>query len=133
MRLKLLIGLMFGILPLSIALPLNSFAQSKQSIVVQAQQTPSGAQKVVIARIWHGRTKTAKADEYYKYLKDAGITKIQSIPGNRGVQVLRRSQGDVTEFTVISYWDSLDAIRKFAGNDIEKLITYRVIRSTCWS
>jgi len=36
------------------------------------------------------------------------------------VQVLRRTQNEITEFTVISYWDSVDAIRKFAGADIEK-------------
>jgi heme-degrading monooxygenase HmoA len=73
-----------------------------------------------IARIWHGRTKTAKADEYYVYLNEAGIQKIKAIQGNLGVQVLRKSQGDITEFTVISYWESKDAIRKFAGDDIEK-------------
>ncbi len=48
------------------------------------------------------------------------MKKIQAIPGNLGVQVLRRTEGDVTEFTVISYWVSRDAIRRFAGDDIEK-------------
>jgi heme-degrading monooxygenase HmoA len=88
---------------------------------VSAKQNVKGAQvKKVVARIWHGRTPTAKADEYYGYLKEAGITKIESIEGNLGAQVLRRTEGQVTEFTVISYWESLDAIRKYAGDDIEK-------------
>ncbi|WP_258000110.1 antibiotic biosynthesis monooxygenase family protein [Fischerella thermalis] len=63
---------------------------------------------------------TSKADDYYAYLVEAGIKKIESIPGNLGAQVFRRTHGNITEFTVISYWESLDAIRKFAGNDIEK-------------
>jgi len=76
--------------------------------------------KTVVARMWHGRTLTAKADEYYAYLKQAGIDKIEAIPGNLGAQVLRRMDGNTTEFTVISYWDSREAIKKFAGDDIEK-------------
>lgn len=78
------------------------------------------AQKVAVARVWHGRTPVAKADEYYAYLTEAGIKKIKAVPGNLGVQVFRRTTGDVTEFTVISYWEALDAIRRFAGDDIEK-------------
>jgi heme-degrading monooxygenase HmoA len=88
--------------------------------VSAANSSSQSVSKNKIARIWHGRTKTAKADEYYIYLNEAGIQKIKAIPGNLGVQVLRKSQGDITEFTVISYWDSKDAIRKFAGDDIEK-------------
>jgi len=76
--------------------------------------------KTVVARMWHGRTLTSKADEYYLYLKQAGIDKIEAISGNLGAQVLRRTDGNTTEFTVISYWESRDAIKKFAGDDIEK-------------
>jgi hypothetical protein len=76
--------------------------------------------KTVVARMWHGRTLTSKADEYYVYLKEAGIDKIEAISGNLGAQVLRRTDGNTTEFTVISYWESRDAIKKFAGDDIEK-------------
>ncbi|MCF2151870.1 antibiotic biosynthesis monooxygenase [Desmonostoc muscorum LEGE 12446] len=56
-----------------------------------------------------------------KYLTEAGIKKIQSIPGNLGAQVFRRTNGTITEFTVISYWESRNAIRAFAGNDIEQV------------
>jgi len=87
---------------------------------VKASGSSIQTSKNKIARIWHGRTKTAKADEYYLYLNEAGIQKIKAIQGNLGVQVLRKSQGDITEFTVISYWESKDAIRKFAGDEIEK-------------
>jgi len=71
--------------------------------------------KTVVARMWHGRTLTSKADEYYAYLKQAGIDKIEAIEGNLGAQVLRRTDGNTTEFTVISYWESREAIKRFAG------------------
>jgi len=76
--------------------------------------------KKVVARMWHGRTRTSRADEYYSYLKAEGIDKIEAIPGNVGAQILRRTDGTVTEFTVISYWESREAIKAFAGDDIEK-------------
>jgi heme-degrading monooxygenase HmoA len=73
-----------------------------------------------VARIWHGRVLTSKAEEYYVYLKQEGIDKIEAIPGNLGAQILRRTDGKDTEFTVISYWESREAIKAFAGEDIEK-------------
>ena len=75
----------------------------------------------LIARIWHGQTAAAKAAEYTSYLHEAGIKAIAAIPGNRGVQMVRRVSGGIADFQVLSYWDSLDAIRLFAGDDIEKV------------
>lgn len=100
-------------------LTLPAFAQYN-AVVAQENRNTTQSQTVV-ARIWHGKTLTSKAAEYYNYLNEAGIKKIQAIPGNLGVQVLRRADGKFTEFTVISYWVSRDAIRAFAGNDIEKV------------
>lgn len=77
--------------------------------------------KRLIARIWHGRTQAAKAEEYTRYLFEAGVAKIAAIPGNRGVQMLRMIGDDVAEFEIVSYWDSRDAIRLFAGDDIEQV------------
>jgi heme-degrading monooxygenase HmoA len=80
-------------------------------------QTPTPGS---VARMWHGRVPLAKADEYTAYLNQSGIQKIRSIDGNLGAQMFRRTEKDVAEFYVISYWKSRDAIRAFAGNDIEK-------------
>jgi heme-degrading monooxygenase HmoA len=91
-----------------------------QSLTAASSATPAPQPKKVIARMWHGRVLTSRADEYYAYLKEAGIDKIQAIEGNLGAQVLRRTDGKATEFTVISYWESTEAIKKFAGEDIEK-------------
>lgn len=75
----------------------------------------------LIARIWHGRTEASRAEEYTRYLYEAGVKKIAAIPGNRGVQMVRLVGDDVADFEVLSYWDSIDAIRLFAGDDIEKV------------
>jgi heme-degrading monooxygenase HmoA len=84
-----------------------------------AKQVPLLATAPKIARIWHGRTPLARADEYRQYLFDAGVTKIANIPGNRGVQLMMRKTADEGEFMVASYWDSIDAIKAYAGATYE--------------
>ena len=76
--------------------------------------------KVAIARVWHGRTPQSKAEEYLQYLTDSGIKKMEALPGNLGCQIFRRTENGATEFTVISYWESRDSIKQWAGADIEK-------------
>ncbi len=78
----------------------------------------------MIARIWRGITPAAKADAYFAYLQATGLKEYRSIEGNRGVQVLRRIEGERAEFLLISFWDSYDAIRKFAGDDFETAVYY---------
>ncbi len=75
----------------------------------------------VVARVWRGRVLTSRADEYARYLYDNGVVRIRGIGGNLGAQMFRRAEGDTTEFMVISYWPSRDAIKAFAGDDIEKV------------
>ena len=78
----------------------------------------------MIARIWRGTTAASKADDYLAYLEATGIKDYRATPGNRGVQVLRRATGDDIEFLLITLWDSLDAIRAFAGPDYERAVYY---------
>jgi len=75
-----------------------------------------------VARIWKGRTLESKADEYEAYLNQSGISKIRATPGNLGAYVLRRTSDGKTEFVVISLWESLDAVRRFAGPDYQKAV-----------
>jgi len=78
----------------------------------------------MIARIWRGVTPVHKADAYLDYLAATGLKEYHATPGNRGVQVLRRIRDDEAEFVLISHWDSLDAIRAFAGDDYERAVYY---------
>lgn len=73
----------------------------------------------MIARIWKGITPTAKADQFYDYLMETGARDFASLAGNRGMLILRRTVNGQAEFLVISLWDSLDAIKQFAGPNVE--------------
>lgn len=77
-----------------------------------------------IARIWRGVTLAEKGDEYYDYLVETGLADYRAVSGNQGVQVLRRTFEGKTEFLLISYWESYEAIRAFAGDDIERAVYY---------
>lgn len=78
----------------------------------------------MIARTWHGRVPTAKARAYHSFLERTGLADYAKTPGYRGVLVLRTDEGDVTRFTLTSFWDSYDAIRRFAGDDYARARYY---------
>ena len=80
-----------------------------------AAEGPTLAQAPKIARIWHGRTPAARGEEYRQYLFDVGVKKIASLPGNRGVQMMVRQTAEEAEFMIVSYWDSVEAIKGYAG------------------
>ena len=80
----------------------------------------------MIARAWHGVTPASKADAYVEFLKRTGLRDYRSTPGNYGAYVLRRVEGDRAHFLLISLWESMDAIRKFAGPEPEKAVYYDV-------
>ena len=78
----------------------------------------------MIARIWTGRVNTPDAAEYADYIRDTGFAEYGETPGNRGAWLLRRDHGGTTEFITLSLWESTDAIRAFAGEDIEAAVLY---------
>lgn len=88
---------------------------------VRAAGTPSLADHPMVARVWHGRTPLDKADEYRQYLFDVGVKKIATLPGNRGVQMLVSKTAEAGDFTVVSFWDSVEAIKGYAGADYTKV------------
>jgi len=78
----------------------------------------------VIARTWHGRVPAAKAEAYHAYLLETGVPEYAATPGNRGVYVMRRLEGGVAHFVLLTLWDSYEAIRRFAGDDYERAKYY---------
>ena len=78
----------------------------------------------MIARIWSGAVRTPDADDYAGYIQKTGFAEYGRTPGNRGAWLLRRADGGTTEFIALSLWDGLDAIRAFAGEDIEAAVLY---------
>jgi hypothetical protein len=73
----------------------------------------------MIARIWHGIVPLAKADEYLTLMRTVALPEYRSTPGNRGAWCLRRVEGEIVHFDMLTFWDDVDAIRRFAGDDYE--------------
>lgn len=75
----------------------------------------------MICRIWHGWTAPSNADAYERLLRAEIFEGIAArrIPGYRGIELLRRQDGHRAEFVTIMRFDSLDAVRAFAGTDYE--------------
>ena len=71
----------------------------------------------MIARSWRGVARSGAADDYVRHLRTDVFPELHKIPGHRGATVLRKDLEDGVEFVVLTYWDSMDAIRRFAGID----------------
>jgi heme-degrading monooxygenase HmoA len=78
----------------------------------------------VIARTWRGAVKREDAEAYAAYIDETGIAAYVATPGNRGAWMLQRDVGELTEFVTFSLWDSLDAVKAFAGDDYETAVFY---------
>ncbi|MDI6101860.1 hypothetical protein QLQ12_24875 [Actinoplanes sp. NEAU-A12] len=79
----------------------------------------------MIARMWRGWVATDRAAEYVAYIERTGLAGYRGTPGNRGAQMWTRDLGDGrTEVTTVSWWESLEVIRGFAGDDIGRAVFY---------
>ena len=78
----------------------------------------------MISRIWHGWTTPTNAEAYETLLKSEIFTSIQDrqIAGYRGIQLLRRTHDDEVEFVTIMWFDTLEAVQAFAGEDYETAV-----------
>lgn len=79
----------------------------------------------MIARIWRGWVATDGADAYVAYMAATGLPGYRDTPGNLGAHMLRRDLPDGrTEVVMASFWESMDAVRAFAGDDVERAVFY---------
>lgn len=78
----------------------------------------------MIARLWHGRIRTEDAEKYVDYVRCTGLVGQQTTPGHRGTAILHGEDGEVTHIYVLSLWESMDAIRRFAGENPETAVYY---------
>jgi heme-degrading monooxygenase HmoA len=80
-----------------------------------------GGKRNMISRIWHGWTTPGNANKYEALLQQEIFVGIRNrhIRGFKGIQLLRREVGGQVEFVTIMLFDSLDAVREFAGEDYE--------------
>lgn len=78
----------------------------------------------MIARVWRGHTRAEDAGKYGAFLEAKGFGDYRSTPGNAGALLLKRVAETTAEFTLISFWESFDAIRRFTGEDVDKAVYY---------
>jgi heme-degrading monooxygenase HmoA len=74
----------------------------------------------MIAKLWRGRTAAADAEAYGAFLQRTAHPDYGGVEGNRGWVLLRREAGDAVEFGFLSLWDSMDAVRRYAGEIAER-------------
>lgn len=78
----------------------------------------------MICRMWHGITARSNADAYAAFLEQRAVPDYRSVPGNLNVAVLRRDEPELTHFMTVTYWESEESIRAFAGDDLLKAKYY---------
>ena len=78
----------------------------------------------MIARTWRGATRVEDAEAYVGYLQETGFRAFRETPGNLGALGLRRIVDGKAEFVVVSFWESEDVIRNFAGDEIGRAVFY---------
>ena len=78
----------------------------------------------MIARIWHGKTRLEDYEEYTEFMKSEAIPDYQNTAGFVKLTFLRKIEGDIGHFTLITFWENIEVIKNFAGEDFEKAKYY---------
>jgi len=78
----------------------------------------------MIARMWHGWTKPVNGDTYENLLREKMFPSMKEVAGFEGANLLRRDAGQEVEFVTITLFNSLDAVRRFAGTDYETAVLH---------
>ena len=93
-------------------------------MMVMPLRPPARAKLIgMIGRLWSGRTEPADADAYHAFLRDDLLPEVATVEGAHGAFVLRRDTLDgAVEFVTLTLFDSLEAVRRFAGEDFEQAV-----------
>lgn len=78
----------------------------------------------MIARIWQGKVPTAKAEAYLQLMRSVALPEYKSTPGNLGAWCLHRVDGEIAQFEMLTFWTDLEAIKAFAGDEVERAKYY---------
>ena len=76
----------------------------------------------MILRMWRAKTTVEKTEEYIQHATKKVFPSLRAIPGYRGAYLLRRSHNDTVELIVLTLWESIDAVRKFAGPQPDRAV-----------
>jgi len=78
----------------------------------------------MIVRMWHGRVDASKSDEYAEFMKQRAAPDYRSVDGLQKLLFLRKNEKDVAHFLLVTYWDSMESVKKFAGEQPERAKYY---------
>ncbi len=78
----------------------------------------------MIIRMWHGIVDAAKADEYAEFMKQRAAPDYGSVDGLKKLLFLRRNEDEIAHFLLVTHWDSMESVKKFAGERPEKAKYY---------
>jgi len=78
----------------------------------------------MIVRMWHGKVPASKANEYAEFMKERAAPDYGSVDGLQKLLFLRKDRIDVTDFLLVTYWDSMESVKQFAGDPPEKAKYY---------
>jgi heme-degrading monooxygenase HmoA len=112
--------------------PLDPINVKDALLALESENTHAGVGEVtsrpgriaMIARVWRGWTASKDAQAYADYIREVGLSAYRATPGNQGAWILQRNVGDRTEVLTVSLWESEDAVRRFAGDDITRAVFY---------
>lgn len=75
---------------------------------------------MIITRIWHGKVRKEDAEIYRQYVEETGIANYLKTEGNLSAKILLRFEKEICHILTVSEWESIECIKKFAGDDFEK-------------
>ncbi|MDJ0832562.1 MAG: antibiotic biosynthesis monooxygenase [Gammaproteobacteria bacterium] len=78
----------------------------------------------MIVRIWHGMVEVSKADDYAEFMKERAVPDYSSVDGLKKLMFLKNVKADVAHFLLVTHWDSMEAVKQFAGENPEKAKYY---------
>jgi hypothetical protein len=90
---------------------------------------PTADAPTPVLRLWKGRSTLENADDYSRHATENVFPQLGSIPGHLGAQLLSRSVANGIEFLVLTFWESMDAVRKFAGAKPENAVVEPAARA----
>lgn len=76
----------------------------------------------MIIRTWRGRVTRSRADDYAKHFREKVVPELRTVPGFVGAQLGQRPMSDQVEFLVLTRWQSMEAVRAFAGPDVDRAV-----------
>jgi uncharacterized protein YciI/heme-degrading monooxygenase HmoA len=104
------------------ATPVRSNAAAEPGASSRDKDKDTDQDKPMVLRMWRGRATVEKSGEYVDHVTKKVFPALRAIEGHRGAYLLRRSVDDAIEFVVLTLWESMQAVRRFAGVKPEKAV-----------